>query len=93
MYFHHKFDHEFEGAPPPHRSYLVCALPRSGSSLLCELLANTELAASAEYFDHNVMTEFRRIWNAGTLDAYLDALVAKKTTRTASSASRLTTTS
>jgi LPS sulfotransferase NodH len=80
VYFHHKFDHVFEGSPPPHVSFIVCALPRSGSSLLCELLAATELAgAPSEVFDRNQMQEYRRVWSAHTLDDYLTALTAKKT--------------
>jgi LPS sulfotransferase NodH len=55
-------------------------MPRSGSSLLCELLAATEMAgAPTEFFDLNQMNEFRRIWGSTTLDEYLDALLAKKT--------------
>jgi len=80
MYFHHKFDHVFEGSPEPRLSFIVCALPRSGSSLLCELLAATELAgAPSEVFDHNQMQEYRRVWSADTFEQYLDALMAKKT--------------
>src|SRR5215210_6559319 len=37
---------------PPRMSYLVCATPRSGSTLLCELLASTGIAGRpAEYFE------------------------------------------
>jgi LPS sulfotransferase NodH len=37
---------------PPRSSYLVCATPRSGSTLLCEALNNTELAGHPrEYFE------------------------------------------
>ena len=37
---------------PPLRSYLVCATPRSGSTLLCHLLAQTGLAGRPEeYFE------------------------------------------
>ncbi len=36
----------------PRISYLVCATPRSGSTLLCEALTNTQLAGyPAEYFE------------------------------------------
>src|SRR5579863_2403157 len=36
----------------PHKSYLVCATPRSGSTLLCEALTNTRRAGHpAEYFE------------------------------------------
>lgn len=39
-------------APPPRSSYLVCATPRSGSTLLCEALAATGVAGRpAEYFE------------------------------------------
>jgi len=36
----------------PHTSYLICATPRSGSTLLCEALENTSLAGHPkEYFE------------------------------------------
>src|SRR3712207_117724 len=36
----------------PHRSYLVCATPRSGSTLLCKLLGETGIAGRPEeYFE------------------------------------------
>ena len=63
MYSHHKFGHEWQGSPAPHVSYMVCALPRSGSSLLCDVLARTELAgAPTEYFDLEQMRAFAREW-------------------------------
>jgi LPS sulfotransferase NodH len=38
--------------PPPNRSYLICATPRSGSTLLCDLLAQTGVAGRPEeYFE------------------------------------------
>ena len=80
VYSHHKFGHAFEGAPPPHVSYIVCSMPRSGSSLLCDVLAGTELAgAPTEYFDRNQMEAFQREWDASTVDAYLSKLLSKKT--------------
>ena len=37
----------------PHTSYLICATPRCGSTLLCEALINTGLAGRPkEYFEH-----------------------------------------
>lgn len=57
VYAHHKLDHEFERTQTT-LSYAVCALPRSGSSLLCELLFDTGLAgAPAEYFDAQQLLE------------------------------------
>jgi LPS sulfotransferase NodH len=80
VYFHHKFDHVFEGSPEPRVSFVVCSLPRSGSSLLCELLACSELAgAPSEFFDRNQMNEFRRVWGVDTFYDYLAALLGKKT--------------
>jgi LPS sulfotransferase NodH len=77
---HHKFDHVFENAPPPSVSYAVCAVPRCGSSLLCDVLASTELAgAPMEYFDADAIRAFRRIWGAESSDDYVDALLARKT--------------
>ena len=41
-----------EGLPLPERSYLVCATPRSGSTLLCQALKATGLAGRPEeYFE------------------------------------------
>ncbi len=37
----------------PHTSYLICATPRCGSTLLCEALINTGIAGQPkEYFEH-----------------------------------------
>jgi len=80
VYSHHKLDHEFPNEAEPRLSYIVCALPRSGSSLLCDVLANTELAgAPAEYFEPNVMRDFSKAWGTQTFDEYLEALLVKKT--------------
>jgi LPS sulfotransferase NodH len=55
MYSHTRVDQAFPPTPTL-RSYMVCALPRSGSSLLCEVLASTELAgAPAEFFEPTMM--------------------------------------
>src|SRR4051812_30708315 len=79
MYSHHKLDHEFERTETT-LSYVVCALPRSGSSLLCELLFETGLAgAPAEYFDAQQMGRFSERWNARDFGAYLRALLERKT--------------
>jgi trehalose 2-sulfotransferase len=80
MYTHHKLDHEFEGGTATAVTYAVCALPRSGSSLLCELLFNTRLAgAPAEYFDSAMLKQFSRRWDTGSFEEYLRALLARKT--------------
>jgi trehalose 2-sulfotransferase len=79
MYLHHKLDHEFQ-ATETVRSYAVCALPRSGSSLLCELLFDSGLAgAPTEYFDSRQMALFRERWGARDFAGYLRALLERKT--------------
>jgi LPS sulfotransferase NodH len=80
MYTHHKLDHEFEGGTATEVTYVVCALPRSGSSLLCELLFNTGLAgAPAEYFDPTMRRQLARGWETESFEQYLRALLARKT--------------
>ena len=62
------------------RSYLVCSLPRSGSSLLCELLAATGVAgAPTEFFHPDKMAALRERWGVATLDGYVRELLARKT--------------
>ena len=62
------------------RSYLVCSLPRSGSSLLCELLGATGVAgAPAEFFHPDKMAALRERWGVATLDEYVGELLARKT--------------
>jgi LPS sulfotransferase NodH len=80
MYTHHKLEHEYEGGVDTAVRYAVCALPRSGSSLLCELLFSTGLAgAPAEYFDGALMEQFRARWQVTAFEDYLDALLSRKT--------------
>lgn len=80
MYSHHKLDHRYDHAGPPSLAYVVCATPRSGSSLLCELLCNTGLAgAPTEFFDRQTYQEFCGAWGVETLDDYLRELLRRKT--------------
>jgi LPS sulfotransferase NodH len=59
---------------------MICSQPRSGSSLLCEQLANTLHAGMpAEYLRPDRMDMLKRRWGAETLDDYLRALVQRKT--------------
>ena len=80
MYTHHKVDHEFPRGTPTTISYMVCSVPRCGSSLLCELLCNTQLAgAPTEFFDAQLMSEFRGRWGSRSLEDYLRDLLERKT--------------
>ncbi|MCB1006248.1 MAG: sulfotransferase [Acidimicrobiales bacterium] len=61
-------------------SYLVCAVPRSGSSLLCELLCLTGVAgAPTEFFDAEQRRGFERVWGSDGLDDYVRHLLRTKT--------------
>src|SRR4051812_18501606 len=65
---------------PPWRSYLICATPRSGSTLLAHLLASTGLAGTPiEYFHEDRMATLADQWGTGSLDEYLGALVERRT--------------
>jgi trehalose 2-sulfotransferase len=80
MYSHHKFGHEYVDSPPPSASYVVCSIARSGGSLLCDVLASTELAgAPTEYFDSNHVAAFSKEWGVAGIDDYLRTLLRKKT--------------
>jgi LPS sulfotransferase NodH len=61
-------------------SYMVCSVPRSGSSLLCELLGGTGVAgAPAEFLHPDKMAALQERWGVQTIDAYLRELLARKT--------------
>jgi trehalose 2-sulfotransferase len=80
MYTQQKLDHEFADGVAPTVSYAVCALPRSGSSLLCELLFSTGCGgAPGEFFDPAMMKRFRERWRTESFGGYLAALRARKT--------------
>jgi LPS sulfotransferase NodH len=56
------------------RSYFLCATPRSGSSLLCELLASTKVAAwPAEYFWRGDEAFWRERWGISDGDDFIAA--------------------
>lgn len=70
---------EFERTEP-RASYLMCSIPRSGSSLLCELLGSTGLAgAPAEFFHPDKMAALQGRWGVDELGDYLRELLARKT--------------
>lgn len=62
----------------PGHCYMVCSLPRSGSSLLCELLAGSGVAGNpAEFFDRARMAALRAEWGAASFEDYLNELRAR----------------
>ncbi len=57
---------------PPSLTYLICATPRSGSTLLCEALRNTGLAGRPdEYFGPMHVSRWNEQWHTSTADEYL----------------------
>jgi LPS sulfotransferase NodH/MoaA/NifB/PqqE/SkfB family radical SAM enzyme len=80
MYLHHGLDHEYPRSSKPRVSYIVCATPRAGSSVLCDGLAQTELAGvPTEYFDGDVLASYWLKWGANSFEQFLDELRARKT--------------
>jgi LPS sulfotransferase NodH len=69
-----------EAAGRTRLSYMICFVPRSGSTLLAELLGSTGLAgAPEEYFHPVTMPRLMREWEVDTLEDYVRALLARKT--------------
>ena len=55
--------------------FMICSIPRSGSTLLCRGLWDTGLAgAPKEYFHHKHMEEFRDRWGFQDLAGYIENL-------------------
>jgi trehalose 2-sulfotransferase len=66
----------------PTRSYLVCGAPRSGTWLLCGLLASTGVAGRPhEYFWAGTEKSARKAWDTTTFAEYVRAVLAAGTTR------------
>ena len=71
---------EFDDAGAPRISYLVCSIPRSGSTLLCDLLTGTGVAgAPAEVFHPDYMRILGRRWGVETTEEYVGQVLARKT--------------
>jgi LPS sulfotransferase NodH len=65
----------------PHTSYLICATPRSGSSLLCEALKLTRVAGKpGAYFDRGDMPMWSRRWGVSNYAEYLAKALEEGTT-------------
>lgn len=70
-----------EHATEPTRSYLVCGTPRSGTWLLCGLLAGTGVAGRPhEYFWTGTEEPARKAWGTTTFAEYVRAVLAAGTT-------------
>jgi LPS sulfotransferase NodH len=76
-----EFDTPPGGAGDRTRTYVVCATPRSGSTLLCQALASTGVAAMPmEYFNPVTRAILGRRWGCGPgLDAYAQSVLERRT--------------
>jgi LPS sulfotransferase NodH len=64
----------------PYTSYMVCATPRSGSSLLDEALTNTGIMGMPdEYFLPRNERMWRKAWNVSTFSEYLAEVLRRGT--------------
>lgn len=70
----------WEGSPG--RCYVLCSMPRSGSSLLSEAFhATGRMGTPIEYLDPtNALSVLRERWGAAALPAYIQALHRHRTT-------------
>jgi len=60
----------------PHTCYLICATPRSGSTLLCEALKNTGLAGQPEEYFHPYMQAFwKEFWGTSSYSDYVARVI------------------
>jgi LPS sulfotransferase NodH len=65
----------------PQTSYLICATPRCGSTLLCEALTNTRIAGRPlEYFNGNDELRLSKTWGVSSYADYLEKVIAHGTT-------------
>ena len=61
----------------PTISYMICATPRSGSTLLCEALRNTNLAGNPdEYFGPMHIKRWTEKWHTSSEKNYLEKVIA-----------------
>ena len=66
----------------PSRCYLICTTPRSGSSLLCDILRGTQLAGQPnEYFYDGAYPFFFEQFKVSTFSNYFPKILAATTTQ------------
>jgi trehalose 2-sulfotransferase len=64
------------------RSYMICAVPRTGSYLLCDLLEKTGVAGRPnEYFNPTFQSQWTVDWGTDTFPEYLEKVVELGTTK------------
>ena len=69
-------------SPAPVKSYLICAIPRTGSYLLCDMLRATGVAGCPnEYFSDNYQRHWAAQWGFTDYDSYLRRVVQLATTQ------------
>jgi LPS sulfotransferase NodH len=64
------------------KSYLICAIPRTGSYLLCDMLGATGVAGRPnEYFSGSYQAHWSKRWGVTDYDSYLRRVIQVGTTQ------------
>jgi len=72
---------EYTCAGGPTKSYIICSVPRSGSTLLARGLTATKIAGTPmEYFLEEHIKTSQSVWKFKNYNQYLGLLLSKKTT-------------
>jgi LPS sulfotransferase NodH len=65
-------------ASPLRRSFMICGVPRSGTTLLGNTLRATGLAGRpVEFFDPGKMKDFERTWKTTSIEDYVETMLAR----------------
>src|ERR1700735_3666803 len=63
------------------QTYMICAVPRTGSYLLCDLLRKTGVAGRPnEYFNPSFQSQWAADWGTPALDDFLAKILSLGTT-------------
>jgi len=66
---------------PPTRSYMLCAVPRTGSYVLCDLLEKTGVAGHPnEYFNPSFQSQWAVEWKSESIHQYFETVAQLGTT-------------
>jgi LPS sulfotransferase NodH/glycosyltransferase involved in cell wall biosynthesis len=80
MYYNNTEECDFPEIEAVKKSYLICSVPRSGSTLLCRGLWDSGFAgAPKEYFHHKHMQDFYARWDPKTTLEYIRFLKQYRT--------------
>jgi LPS sulfotransferase NodH len=80
MYYNNTEEYDFPEIEAVKKSYIICSVPRSGSTLLCRGLWDSGIAgAQKEYFNNKHMSDFYSRWNPKNNYEYVKLLKRHRT--------------